>query len=107
MESGASGCLWLISSVISAALTALVHILLHAQLFLWDDPQGMLLGPSACPLKMMAMLPPSWENERCQGVIVSAPVQLVVGVSPFLQNDSAWLAFWCHCGMFHHLYPCT
>ena len=60
--------------MISAALTALVHILLHAQLFLWDDPQGMLLGPSACPFKMMAMLPPSWENERCQGVILSASV---------------------------------
>lgn len=107
MGSGASGHLKLISSMISAVLTALVHILLYTQLFLWDDSQGMLLGPSACLFNMMVMLPASWENDRCQGVIVSAPVQPVVGMSPFLHDDSTWLAFWCYCGMFRHLYTCT
>lgn len=59
---GASGCLWLTSSKINAALNVLVHILLHAQLFLWDDSQGTFLGP----FKVMVTLPSFWESERCQ-----------------------------------------
>ena len=59
---GASGCLWLISSKINAALNVLVHILLHEQLFLWDDSQETFLGP----FTVMVTLPPFWESERCQ-----------------------------------------